>query len=67
MEHENSNHDKGLVTVNSEIFARVIFSRNLSAAKFIETKTLAKWLSHSAGKQGKQALVANFQLGKYVF
>ena len=35
-------------TVNSEIFARVLFSRNFAAEKFRETKTLAKWLKHSA-------------------
>ena len=29
-------------TVNSEIFARVIFSRNFAYAKFRENKTLAK-------------------------
>ena len=30
-------------TVNSEIFARVLFSRNFAGAKFREKKTLAKW------------------------
>ena len=30
-------------TVNSEIFARVLFSRNSASAKFRENKTLAKW------------------------
>ena len=30
-------------TVNSEIFARPLFSRNLAYAKFCENKTLAKW------------------------
>ena len=35
-------------TVNSEIFARVLFSRNFAyAAKFRENKTLAKWRNHS--------------------
>ena len=32
-------------TVNSEIFARDLFSRNF--AKFRENKTLAKWQNHS--------------------
>ena len=30
-------------TVNSEIFARVLFSRNFAYAKFRENKILAKW------------------------
>ena len=30
-------------TVNAEIFARIIFSRNFADAKFRENKTLAKW------------------------
>ena len=34
-------------TVNSEIFARTLFSRNF-AAKFRENKTFAKWQNHSA-------------------
>ena len=33
-----------LCTVNSEIFARVLFSRNFACAKFPENKTLAKSL-----------------------
>ena len=32
-----------LFTVNSEIFARVIFSRNFAYAKFRENKALARW------------------------
>ena len=35
------------VTVNSEIFARTLFSRNSSYAKFCENKTLVKWQNHS--------------------
>ena len=34
-------------TVNSEIFARTLFSRNSAYAKFHENKTLAKWQNHS--------------------
>ena len=33
----------GLCTVNSEIFARVLFLRNFADAEFRENKTLAKW------------------------
>ena len=33
-------------TVNSEIFAMVLFSRNFAAAKFRENKSLAKWRNH---------------------
>ena len=36
-----------LDTVNSEFFARVLFSRNFAYAKFCENKTLAKWQNHS--------------------
>ena len=32
-------------TVNSEIFSRVLTSRNFAYAKFRENKTLEKWLS----------------------
>ena len=35
------------VLVNSEIFARVLFSRNLAYAKFREIKALAKWHNRS--------------------
>ena len=35
-------------TVNSEIFARVLFSRNFAYAKFLENKILAKWRYRSA-------------------
>ena len=31
------------VTVNSEILARVLFSRNFAYAKFYENKILAEW------------------------
>ena len=34
-------------TVNSEIFARVLFSRNFVCAKLRDNKILAKWRSHS--------------------
>ena len=34
-------------TVNSEIFSRVLFSRNFAYAKFHENKILAKWRNHS--------------------
>ena len=34
-------------TVNPEIFARVLFSRNFADAKFCENETLAKWGNHS--------------------
>ena len=34
-------------TVNPEIFARVLFSRNFAYAKFGENKILAKWRNHS--------------------
>ena len=33
-------------TVNSEIFARILFSRNFAYAKFRENKLLAKWRNH---------------------
>ena len=41
-------HEDVLYTVNSEIFARTLFSRNFAYAKFRENKTLAKWQNHSA-------------------
>ena len=34
-------------TVNSEIFARTLFSRNFAYAKFRENKTLERWQNHS--------------------
>ena len=34
-------------TVDSDIFARVLFSRNFAYAKFPENKILAKWRNHS--------------------
>ena len=34
-------------TVNSEIFARVLFSQNFAYAKFCENKTLMNWQNHS--------------------
>ena len=36
-----------VLTVNSEIFARVIFSRNFAYAKFRENIIVAKWRNHS--------------------
>ena len=33
-------------TVNSEIFARGLFSRNFAGAIFRENKTLEKWQNH---------------------
>ena len=35
------------ITVNTEIFGRVLFSRNFAYAKFRENKILAKWRNHS--------------------
>ena len=35
-----------MITVNLEIFARVLFSRNFADAKFYENKTLEKWKKH---------------------
>ena len=35
-----------LVTVNSEIFARVLFSGKSAHAEFLENKILAKWRNH---------------------
>ena len=34
-------------TVDSKIFARVLFSGNFAYAKFRENKTLGKWQNHS--------------------
>ena len=34
-------------TVNSEIFARVLFSRDFAYAKFRANRTLANWRNHS--------------------
>ena len=39
--------EKGLYTVNLEIFARVLFSRNSAYAKIRENETLVKWRDHS--------------------
>ena len=36
-----------LVTVISEIFARVLFSRNFAYAKFRENNILTNWRNHS--------------------
>ena len=43
----SSYFDFNLHTVNSEIFARVLFSRNFAYEKFRENNTLAKWRNHS--------------------
>ena len=45
-EVSSQSSDKPVHTVNSEIFARTLFSRSL-CAKFRENKTLAKWQNHS--------------------
>ena len=37
----------GTCTVNSEIFTRILFSRNFAYAKFRENKALAKWQNYS--------------------
>ena len=34
-------------TVNSEIFVRVLYSRNFAYAKFRENKIVAEWRNHS--------------------
>ena len=52
-----------ILTVNSDIFARGLFSRNFADAKIRENKTLAKWRN---GKMVNHAIVANFKRGKYV-
>ena len=39
----NNTQYERLGTVNLEIFARVLFSRNFADAAFRENKTLAKW------------------------
>ena len=38
---------RSLFTVNSEMFARTLSSRNFAYAKFRENKTFAKWQNHS--------------------
>ena len=42
-----------VLTVNSEIFASVLFSRNFAYAKFRENKALLKWRNHSFTGVGK--------------
>ena len=39
--------DEVIYTVNSEIFARVLFSQNFTYAKFRENKILVKWKKYS--------------------
>ena len=36
-----------MITVDSEIFSRVLLSRNFAYAKFRDNKILAKWRNHS--------------------
>ena len=38
---------KGEFTVNSEIFARVLFARKFANAKFRANKSITKWQNHS--------------------
>ena len=38
------------VTVNPEIFVRVLFLRNFTVAKFCISKSLTKWRNHSVIK-----------------
>ena len=46
--HQNFYHIKLLLaTVNSEIFAMVLYSQNFVSAKFRENKILAKWLNYT--------------------
>ena len=45
-------------TVNSEIFARTLFSRNFACSKFRKNKTLEKWQNHSV--IGKSCLSREF-------
>ena len=47
-------------TVNSEIFARTLFSRNFAYAKFRENKTLAECQNHSFIDIGKSCLSRTF-------
>ena len=44
---DHTHVNRSAPTVNSEIFARVLFSRNFAYAKFRENKILAKWRNHS--------------------
>ena len=44
---DNKYFHKRPITVNSNIFKRVLFSRNFTYAKFRENKILAKWRNHS--------------------
>ena len=54
--------------VSSEIFARVLFSRNFAYAKFRENKILAKWQNHSVITDiGKSCPSRDFKRHKYVF
>ena len=45
--HSWASMQENLTTVNSEIFAKLYFSRNFAYVKFRENKTLAKWQNHS--------------------
>ena len=54
--------------INSEIFSRVLFSRNFAYAKFLENEILAKWRNHCRLMiKLNNAIVANFKRRKYVF
>ena len=44
---KESSSNVNIVTVNSGIFARVLFSQNFAYAKFCENITLAKWQYYS--------------------
>ena len=59
-----------MYTVNSEIFARVLFSRNFAYAKFRENKILAKGeitLSTTDIGASYHSIVAKFSGRKFVF
>ena len=59
-------HNSILHTVNFEILARVLYSRNFAYAKFREKKILAKSLP-SFTDIGKSCLSLKFSRHKYVF
>ena len=45
---KDSTKARSLPTVNSEIFARILFSRDFAYAKFRENKIFEKWRNHSS-------------------
>ena len=59
-------HEILVHTVNSEIFARVLFSQNIAYAKFRENKILAKSLCRLL-IYVNHALVANFSAARMSF